>query len=512
MAKKLTEEQFKNKLFEIHRGEVELVSAYTNSRDKLQFSHKQYGTWSAIAANVLRGSSHPESGKDKGIETCIAKYGVSHATQSIEVKNKIKATNMDRYGGTYPSYSEEVRNKTKETNIEKYGAECVFASEEIKKKIHNAQVLNRESTRKKRAETNLERYGSVSPLGSLDVRNKASQTLYQNFGKDGYDSEIIKTKRALTNLQKYGHENVFSSSAVKACIFETRKSNGSHKESSIEKEILSFVKETDPLAEKAIMLNRKGEPWEFDIVSEKHKIAIEVNGGYWHSTDRKGTRHHPKTHLLKSKIAESNGYSLIHIWDSEWIYKKEKIQNYLSSKLARCSVKVFARKCEIRIVDRQTAKPFLQANHILGDSIGSYFGLFHKDLLVSLITVRKHHRNGKDLVVSRFCSLPGYSVAGGLGKLSKHCSNVFKQDLVSWKEIRLGKSEAYIKSGWVIDSVSEPDYFYYRPRDGSIVSKQSRKRSKVNTLPGVTEHQHALEDGLYRVWDCGKIRYKYVYV
>lgn len=35
---------------------------------------------------------------------------------------------------------------------------------------------------------------------------------------------------------------------------------------------------------------------------------------------------------------------------------------------------------------------------------------------------------------------------------------------------------------------------------------QSRKKSVVGTPKDKTEHEHALEDKLYRVYDCGKYR------
>ena len=65
----------------------------------------------------------------------------------------------------------------------------------------------------------------------------------------------------------------------------------------------------------------------------------------------------------------------------------------------------------------------------------------------------------------------------------------------------------YERAGWVTEETLKPDYFYTDLIE--VISKQSRRKSAVNTPEGLTERDHALLDGLFRVYDCGKIRYRF---
>ena len=92
---------------------------------------------------------------------------------------------------------------------------------------------------------------------------------------------------------------------------------------------------------------------------------------------------------------------------------------------------------------------------------------------------------------------------------SKYASNYFKQDIISWCDLRWSEGNGYLKAGWEEDGILKPDYIYTNFK--KVFSKQSRKKSNVNTPEGMTEHEHALHDGLYRIYDCGKIRFIYRY-
>ena len=48
-------------------------------------------------------------------------------------------------------------------------------------------------------------------------------------------------------------------------------------------------------------------PYEIDVLIESHKLAIEINGAYWH---REGS--HSRPLLEKTEQTESHGYQLLH--------------------------------------------------------------------------------------------------------------------------------------------------------------------------------------------------------
>lgn len=98
-----------------------------------------------------------------------------------------------------------------------------------------------------------------------------------------------------------------------------------------------------------------------------------------------------------------------------------------------------------------------------------------------------------------------------LGGLSKLCKNAYKLhgDFITWVDRRMSDGENWINCGWKTVSTLKPDYFYINSNNGTIVSKQSRKKKTVNTPEGMTEREHAYSDGVYRVYDCGKIKMIY---
>lgn len=68
-------------------------------------------------------------------------------------------------------------------------------------------------------------------------------------------------------------------------------------------------------------------PFELDIVIPERKLAIEFNGTYWHSMKPKGY------HKMKVKLCADKGFKLIHIWEIDWINKKDEIKSMLEKEL-----------------------------------------------------------------------------------------------------------------------------------------------------------------------------------
>lgn len=61
MAKKITIEEVKRRLFEVHGDSVVLIErTYTGTSNKSKFSHKLYGEWESRVDSVIKGSNHPK--------------------------------------------------------------------------------------------------------------------------------------------------------------------------------------------------------------------------------------------------------------------------------------------------------------------------------------------------------------------------------------------------------------------------------------------------------------------
>ena len=117
---------------------------------------------------------------------------------------------------------------------------------------------------------------------------------------------------------------------------------------------------------------------ELDIYLPELNLAFEFNGLYWHSELHKDRRYH----LEKTKLCADKGINLIHIWEDDWDNKVEICKSIILNKIGK-SERIYARKCDIRIVDNKLVREFLDINHIQG-FVGSKIkiGLYYNYELV----------------------------------------------------------------------------------------------------------------------------------
>lgn len=265
-----------------------------------------------------------------------------------------------------------------------------------------------------------------------------------------------------------------------------------------EQELRDFIKSLGLSCRK-----KRIENTEIDIFIPDLNIGFEYNGVYWHSEKMGKER---KYHLNKTLLCAENGIRLIHIREDLWNNRKEQIKGFIQSALGKNSESIGARKCTINSIPKEEAGVFLDKYHIQGrDNRASLcLGLTYHGQLISLAAFSKHHRNNSSWVLSRFVCRRGTSVPGALSKLSKIGTVKVNSDLISWADRNISQGKGYIQAGWEIDDVLGPDYVYVK--GSQVVSKQSRKKSNVNTPPGMTEKEHAELEGWSRIWDCGKIR------
>jgi hypothetical protein len=248
--------------------------------------------------------------------------------------------------------------------------------------------------------------------------------------------------------------------------------------------------------------------FELDIVIESKNIAIEYNGARWHCDLHKDKHYHKN----KTNAAKAAGYRLIHIFDFEWLRNKNAVKSFLRSALGLNERKIAARKCEVRLAPIAEAKKFLNDYHILGFTPGKYIGLYHNDELVSVSVFRNHHIKNEGTVLARWCGKDGVTVQGGLSKIMKNLKPFLGEDVkevISWADLRISEAKGYLASGWDLDAILDPDYFYYNPIKKTVIYKYRRRKTVANTPAGMTEKEHAQMDGLYKIWDCGKVRLKY---
>ena len=101
--------------------------------------------------------------RQKGIETLKRTLGVEHPAQSKEVQDKMRQTCLDRFGVENPMQSDIIKEKSKQTCLEKYGVEYYLQSEEVQEKSK---------------QTCLYRYGVTSVMHVPEIADKCSKSAF----------------------------------------------------------------------------------------------------------------------------------------------------------------------------------------------------------------------------------------------------------------------------------------------------------------------------------------------
>ena len=471
--------------------------------------------------------------KAKKREDSIAKWGVPHHTQAQDVKDKHRTTLMERYG--VPSFSQtaEYKEKTKATHMARYGYDNPLANPEFKAKFiatnrekYGADyALQTDAIKLKQRETNLEKYGVVSPTQVPEIKAKQEATLMERFGvinpKHRHFTkgqlEILSDPKRLSELCD---DNAIHIVAEHLDVDVTTVYNYLHRHDLQDKYIQSSASNVEIMvanyvADLGVNVVRNTRavisPLELDIYLPDQRVAIEVNGVYFH---REGMGRGRDYHWGKWKSCADQGIRLFSYFDDE-IYRSWRV---IKSKLAylvgkHSDTKLGARQCEIaELTDFNTESDFLNENHIQG-SINyrtRTLAAYHKGQVVGIMCF-KEVAGGVEIV--RFSTDVDYIIPGLFSKFVSHyvkCYN-FIGTIHSFSDNCHSDGNLYRQAGFIIHSRVAPGYSYThggRPRENRqrFMKNKIAKRFGIST-EGKTEWQLMQELGYDRVWDCGKIKW-----
>ena len=247
-------------------------------------------------------------------------------------------------------------------------------------------------------------------------------------------------------------------------------------------------------------------PKEIDILLEKQNFAIEYNGLYWHSENRKGKDYH----IDKTKACAEKGIQLFHIFSDEWRNKPHLIESMIKQRIGIVSNKYHARKTKPFLTKQKEAKVFFDECHISGHVNSSViFGLYHQDNLIMALSLRtpfhKIYRDRKMIEIARMASAKDSLIVGGFSKLLSFAKKWSIQNgykgILTYADLRFGKGEVYNKSGFTLVGKTKPDYWY---SNGFL----RFNRFGFKASDGKTEKQVAEEAGVFKVYGCGSNIYE----
>lgn len=275
----------------------------------------------------------------------------------------------------------------------------------------------------------------------------------------------------------------------------------------------------DELGFKCSVNNKKLlEGIELDIVVDDKNVAIEYNGLFYHSENM---GKHSSYHLDKTIISENKNIKLIHIFEDEWINKKDIVKARLRNILGVSKNKIYARKCVIKEIDSKVKSNFLNENHIQGDDKSSIrLGAYYDNELVGVMTFSKLRKslgysntNSNEYELLRFAS---NSVIGLVGKFLKHfIKNYNPNKIISYADRRwspIALNTVYSKVGFKFVKATKPNYWYtknYKVREHRFNYRKDILVSKGYDS-NKTEFEIMSELGYDKIWDCGSFKFEMI--
>ena len=231
---------------------------------------------------------------------------------------------------------------------------------------------------------------------------------------------------------------------------------------------------------------------ELDIYIPSLKVAFEYDGMIWHS-DR--YRVDANYHLNKTEECLKQGIKLYHVFEYEWINKREIVKRKIEQILGFVNDENnILNECNIMEINEEIAKDFNEKNNLQGHFASSlYIGGFYNGKLVSVISLSRENDN--EWILTRLTyntnndTIIKKSMNYFIDKYKPHKIEAF--DDRRWVVIQT--DSIYNKLGFDFAEILPPDYGYTRGQN-DYINKEKLKDCH-------------LSNDYYRIYDCGSFNY-----
>ena len=526
----LTSQDIKNEKRELNKG-----SNNPNYGNKWQWSDVYRKQREENGSNIshIKGKTFEEYyGKERAKEIIQKQIDTK---KDMDLTPDIKGKTFEEYYGKEKSneIKEKLREAGKGTYEEKFGEE---KAKELKRKISERQIgkegwskgktyeelygeekaqelkkiISEKGKKREYTEEQLQKKKEIARNNARKGKEKAIQKRIDLFESIGYElieieeNNIMKIKCNNNHIFKrsfqYGTKSVFKKEMCPVCHPPKENILISKEENEIKEFLEQFV---DIERNNRSVLGGKKE---LDILIPKYNLAIEYDGLYWHREEQKGKDYH----LYKTNKCEENNIQLIHIFEDEWINKRDIVESRLMSVLG-LSKKIYARKCKIKEIYSKVSNKFIQENHIQGKGRANiHIGLFYENELISVMTFLKGDisKKIKGWELNRFCSKKGYNVIGGASKMFKYfISNYNPEQVISFADRRWSSNingNVYEKLNFKFEYTTSVNYWYFRQHETDRFHRFGLRKLKNSIL---SERELREKEGWLRIYDCGSLKY-----
>ena len=493
--------------------------------------------------------------KELSQKTSLERYGVDNPMKAETVKEKARQTSLERYGVPNPAMSEEIIKKIDDTFYSRYGVRRATQVDEFKEKQFNTNLeryssvnpLCHPAVREKRDNTMLGQYGTTHALQVDEFKEKAKNTMLSRYGvTNPMHSPYLKNKSICARLgieysdtpkktyleslgigytkstilvgpTKYG---MVSKECIKAQLDGTvnremlisefgdyhrvMKKLGIEATGNITTPHQILIDWLNELKIEFTVNDRQTiKPKELDIYIPSYKLAIEVNGLYWHSAVTTDTRH-----IDKFNQCRLLGIKLLQFTDKDIINRLELVKSMILSKLGKLPNKIMARKCSIVDIGSNDAQRLLEQWHYQGRTTNAakFLGLNYNNRIVAIIgyTIK-----GTECRIERFACELMTNVVGGYSKLEKFVINSYDiSTIVTFSLGLISDGSVYAKNGYTtLGYATTPEWYVTDYKN--LYNRQRFMKHKLPILfgdnfdPNKTERENILLNGFRLYFGAG---------
>ena len=282
----------------------------------------------------------------------------------------------------------------------------------------------------------------------------------------------------------------WSHNLVRRCP-DCRKSQISTDEQNIADKLYSWgcaVEQQYPIA---------GGKYLLDAYLYKQNIAIEYNGVYWHSANKRGRDYH----LDKYETAKKFGIDLYYIWSDDYESKPDLVINLLKQKVFDIESEFSPEDCTLSFIDHDEANSFIEENSLLDFNSYSfkgeyeYLGIYIGDTLSAVCQLREV---GEDAIeIFGYCEK--FIVPNRVGMLEKFIKTNTGYHIMRVVHERASILDILDRVGVLLGDVSSRG-FYVLGTKRSIELPSYLDKEEYN---GKSIEQISLDTGLEIVYNAG---------
>jgi hypothetical protein len=233
-------------------------------------------------------------------------------------------------------------------------------------------------------------------------------------------------------------------------------------------------------------------PLEIDMINYENKLCIEYNGLMFHSYGKSEYVKFNKLdideyyHLRKTEKVQNNGFTLLHIFENEWLNKREVWKSIINSNLGN---NIFIDNYIIK--ETYNVKEFIDKNSLTYYDINKndiILGAYNVKELIGLMIFRKFE-NSYEIKIC--CSKNNIDL--DFNKLLSFFENSYKYDKLLYYLNR--RYENYILKGFNFIENTEPRKYYFDD-------------NKLNLIETVESNDILINNNYRIIFDCGFSKYE----